>query len=160
MRRNTFILAGIALIVSIAAVTAFAHGPGGGWGRGGHMMGYWDRGPTYGNLTDDQQKQLETLNRKFYDETADIRSQLRAKSAELNALLYEQNPDKTKIKSVQQEIGDLRSKLDQKRLDHKFEVRKIDPNANAAYGYSGHPMGGYGHMMGYGYGYGTPGAGC
>ncbi len=150
MRRNTFILAGIALIVSVAAVTAFAHGPVGGWGRGGHMMGYWDRGPAYGNLTDDQRNQLETLNREFFDQTADIRSQLEAKSAELNALLYAQNPDRSKIESVQREIGDLRSKLDQKRLDYEFKVRKVDPNG--AYGYYDHHMGGYGHMMGYGYG--------
>ncbi len=156
MRRNTFILAGIALIVSVVAVTAFAHGPGWGWGRGGHMMGYWDGGPAYGNLTDDQRSQLETLDREFFDQTADIRSRLAAKSAELDALLSAQNPDLAKIESVQREIGDLRSKLDQNRLDFELKARKIDPNA--AYGYYGHSMGSYGgHHMG-GYGYGGPGA--
>ncbi len=159
MRRNTLIFAGIALIVSVAAITAFAHGPVGNWGYGGHMMGYWDRGPGYGNLTDDQRNQIETLNRKFFDQTADIRSRLEAKSSELDALLYAQNPDRANIESVQREISDLRSKLDQKRIDYELELRKIDPNATdgyyghhmGGYGY-GHHMGGSGHMMGYGYG--------
>jgi hypothetical protein len=36
MKRNTLTFADIALFVSIAAVSAFAHGPGWGWG------GSWD----------------------------------------------------------------------------------------------------------------------
>lgn len=151
MRRKTFILAGIILIASIAAVAAYAHGPVMGWGRWGNMMGYWDDGPAYGNLTGDQRNQLETLDRKFYEQTADLRSRLEAKSAELNSLLYAQNPDKAKIESIQRDIEDLQSKLDQKRLDYDLQVRKIDPNAG--YGYNGYPMGGYGHMMGGGYGH-------
>jgi hypothetical protein len=34
MKRNTLIFADIALFVSIAAVSAIAHGPGWGWGSG------------------------------------------------------------------------------------------------------------------------------
>jgi hypothetical protein len=40
MKQNTLIITGIALLVSILAVSAFAHDPGWSWERGyDHMMG-------------------------------------------------------------------------------------------------------------------------
>ena len=46
MKRNTLIITGIALLLSIVAVSPFAHGPGWGRSRGySHMMGYDGWGP-------------------------------------------------------------------------------------------------------------------
>ena len=148
MKRNTLILTGIALLVSIAAVSAFAHGPGRGWGRGYHMMDSWNRGGAYGNLTEEQRNELSRLDRKYFDETADLRNKLWTKESELQTILNSQNPEIDKAKAVQKEISELRSKLDEKRIEYETEARKVAPDDT--YGHYGQHMGGYGHMMGYG----------
>ena len=148
MKRNTMIMAGIALLVSVAAVSAFAHGPGWGRGIGYHMMDFWNRGGSYGNLTDEQRNDLSKLDRKYFDETADLRNRLWTKESERQAILNSPNPDTDKAKAVQKEISDLRAKLNERGLEYETEARKAAPDA--ANGYYGRHMGGYGPMMGYG----------
>jgi zinc resistance-associated protein len=177
--KKTLAVAGIILLVAAIAVPVFAYGPG--WGRGRHMQGYWQGGPgawaqysgAYANLSEKQRAELDTLNQKFYEDTAPLRDQEWAKRAELNTLLSTSNPDAEKAKALQQQISDLRAKMAQARLDHELEVRKVDPNAarfgigpgrgweygpGAGYGhhgpgYHGRHMRGYGPGMGYGPGY-------
>ena len=147
-------IAGILLLAVTVAVPVFARGVG--WGRGPHM-GYWQGGPAYGpgyggwygNLTEDQRNQLETLNKKFYDETSQLRNDLWAKRAELNTLLNTSNPDTEKAKALQKEISELQAKLAQARIDHQLEVRKAYPETASGWGYGMGPR-----MMGQGYGYG------
>jgi Spy/CpxP family protein refolding chaperone len=149
MKRNTLIFAGIALFVSIAAVTAFAHGPG--WGRGGgwghHGPGWHHRGD-YGQRYDDQMskeeyKQWEQKREAFFTETQDLRANLYEKERELQNELTKSEPDAAKASGLQKEISELQSKLDQKRIDHMIEMRKL--NSNAGRGFSGGgPMLGYG----------------
>ncbi len=168
-------LLGILVLVGAIAVPVLAHGPG--WGRGHHMgwgggpgQGYCgDYGPGAGNLTEEQRTKLDTLNKKFYDETAQLRNEMWTKSRELSALLNSPNPDADKARALQKEITGLRSQLAEKRLDFELEERKVAPDARYGYGYGrgsgkgygkgygrgyGHHMGGYGHHMG-GYGPGT-----
>ncbi|MBW1995269.1 MAG: periplasmic heavy metal sensor [Deltaproteobacteria bacterium] len=152
MKRATiFIIMGLAL--TVLAVSAFAHGPGWGsrwgWTGGRHMMDYWGKGPAYEQITPELRSKLDQLNRKFFEETAELRNKIWAKSSELDAVLSAENPDIEKARALQKEIAELRAQLDQKRLDYELEVRKIDPNAGRWY--SGYH---YGPMMGYGAGYG------
>jgi zinc resistance-associated protein len=168
-------LVGILVLVGAIAVPVLAHGPG--WGRG-HQMGGSGRGagpgycgeygPGYGNLGEEQRTQLDTLNKKFHDETAQVRNDLWNKRGELNALLNSPNPDTEKAKALQKEISDLRANLAEKRLDFELEERKVAPEGSYGRGYGkgygmgyGHHMGGYGPGKGYGHhmgGYG-PGMG-
>ena len=130
-------------------------------------MGNWDRGPGYGgaynrgnsNLTEDQAKELDTLDRKFTDETADLRNKLWTKSGELNVLMNSTNPDAVKAKALQGEISDLRSQMAEKRTGYELEARKINPDTRYGSGYGrggrgmrGGPMMGYGGNGGYGQG--------
>ncbi len=149
MKRNTLIFAGIALFVSIAAVTAFAHGPG--WGRGGgwghHGPGWHHRGD-YGPGYDDQMskeeyKQWEQQREAFFTETQDMRANLYEKERELQNELAKSEPDAAKASGLQKEISELQSKLDQKRIDHMVEMRKLNPNAGRGFS-GGGPMLGYG----------------
>ena len=83
-------LVGIVVLVGAIAIPVLAHGPGSGRG---HHMGGWSRGAGpehcgeygsgYGNLTEEQRTQLDTLHKKFYDETAQLRIDMMAKSGEL-----------------------------------------------------------------------------
>jgi zinc resistance-associated protein len=121
-----------------------------GWG-GGPGQGYCgDYGPGAGNLTEEQRTQLDTLNKKFFDETAQLRNEMWTKSSELRALLNSPNPDADKARALQKEITGLRAQLAEKRLDLELEERKIAPDAR--YG-SGYGRGGYGKGYGRGYGH-------
>jgi zinc resistance-associated protein len=165
--RRLIVVLGILVLGGAIAVPVLAHGPG--WGRGPRMG--WGGGPGYGycgdygpgaaNLTEEQRTQLDNLNKKFYDETAQLRNEMWTKSRELSALLDATNPDADKARALQKDITGLRSQLAEKRLNFELEERKIAPDARYGYGYGGgygphmggygHHMGGYGHHMG-GYG--------
>ena len=155
MKRNTLVFAGIAVFVSIAAVSAFAHGPGWGWGGGwGHHGPGWHHRGDYGQRYDDQMskeeyKQWEQQREAFFTETQDMRANLYEKERELQNELAKSEPDAAKASGLQKEISELQSKLDQKRIDHMIEMRKLNPNAGRGF-IGGGPMMGYGpHGGGY-----------
>ena len=148
------------------AIPVLAHGPG--RGRGRHMMDYGQGGTGYGcqyyrgydKLTEEQRSKSDELYRKFYDETAKLRDEIWAKSAELDTLLNSANPDAAKAKALQKEISDLRAKLAQERINLRLEGQKIAPELRSGRGYQGRHMRGHGHGMGYGHhmgGYGPGG---
>lgn len=150
---------GIVLLVGAVAFPVLAHGPR--WGRGHHMMGYggggpgycWDNGRGYGNIPEEQRTQLGNLDKKFYDETAQLRNEIWSKSEELNSLFSSANPDADKVKALQGEISDLKAKMAQERINYELEARKINPDARFGQGYGrgyGRHMRGYGPGMGYG----------
>ena len=155
MRKILTILGAVVLVAAIA-IPVLAHGPG--WGRGHRMMGYreggpgycWQYGRGYDRLTDEQRSQLDKLYQGFYDETAQLRDEIRAKFAELNTLLSSPNPDAEKAKAFQREISDLRAKIAQERINLELEERKIAPELRSGRGYQGRHMRGHGHGMGYG----------
>ncbi len=160
MKKLTSVL-GITMLVATLSVPVFAWAHG--WGRGQYNMGYrgdcpgyeTEYGKGYGNLTEDQHEKLDKLNRKFYEENDQIRNKIWTKSEELNTLLNSSNPDAEKAKALQKEISELRSKLDQARINFKLEAGKINPDTRfgekygRGYGRYGRHMGG-GHMMDFG----------
>ena len=166
MKKEAKKIIGIGFLVAVLAVpaVALAHG----WGRG-HMMGNWGGGPGYGymtpngpgneTLTQDQRTQLDQLDRKFYEEIANLRKDLWDKSYELNTILNKENPDLEKVKALNKEVNDLRTKLQEKGLNYQLEARKIIPETAFSGGNGrsfGYHMGGYGPggmgpgMMGFG----------
>ncbi len=123
------------------------HGYGMDDGHHGSGMGYGHRGyrdddrsdrDYEGDLTRDEIRQLEEAHEAFYKETKELRYKLDDKARDLNRELAGENPDKQKAAKLQKELSELRSDLDQKRLDHQIETRKISPKA------------GRGWMRGYG----------
>jgi zinc resistance-associated protein len=160
MKKIIIVLSGL-FLVTILATSAFSWGHH--WRGGGHMMGNWgrdydDRGQYnkygYETLTEEQRAKLTDLDKKFYDETKDLRDNLWTKSTELNTVLNNENPDIEKAKALQKEINDLRAELDSKGLEYQVEARKIVPDARYGRGYGrgyGHHMWGGGTGRGYGY---------
>jgi zinc resistance-associated protein len=123
------------------------HGYGMDYGRHGSGMGYGHRGyrddnrsdrDYEGDLTRDEIRQLEEAHEAFYKDTKELRDNIYDKEVDLSRELDGENPDKQKAAKLQKEISELRSNLDQKRLDHQIETRKIAPKA------------GRGWMRGYG----------
>jgi len=156
MKRNTLIITGIALLLSIAAVSAFAHGPGWSRGRGyGHMMGPDSWGPGmhsgymhgqegyYGNLSADEIAKLDQQRAEYFNATENIRQKLYEKELALRSELAKENPDTSKSSTLQSDISTLQSNLDKERLNYEIKARKSAPSYNRG-------PGGYGPMMGYG----------
>ena len=122
------------------------HGPG--WQRGG------DWGPGYmGNLSDDEIKALQKERNTFFEATQDLRQDIYQKNLELRSELAKRDPDAKKAAKLQKEISKLEADFDQKRLDHRMKMRKINPRAGKGF-MSGRQMGP--GMMGYGGDYGCP----
>ncbi len=148
-------LTGIMVLAVALAVPALAQGPG--WGRGRYAQGRPGYCPYHGgayggwagNVTDEQREQLDKLYQKFFDQTAQLRSQLWAKQSELNVQLNTSKPDPEKAKALQKEISDLQAKMAQEQITLALEARKISPDADYGRGF-GPWSGGYGRAMGYG----------
>ncbi|MBW1886825.1 MAG: Spy/CpxP family protein refolding chaperone [Deltaproteobacteria bacterium] len=168
MKRLAMIL-GIVVLAGAIAIPVLARGPG--WGKGGQRMGrggdpgsssQYGRG--YDNLTEEQRTQLDKLHQKFYDETAQLRTEIWAKRGELRILMNTSNPDVEKAKALQKEISDLMGKMAQEKIAFQLEARKINPGLPFGGGFGkgyGRHMKRYGPGMGYGHhrgGYG-PGMG-
>ena len=140
---------GALLLVAAIAFPVYARGQG--RGKAHHGMGYgkgsacycWQHGKVYENLTEEQRSQLQELYQNFNDEKAQLRDEIRSRSAELNSLLNSPKSDAEKAKALQKEISDLRAKLAQKRVNFKLEVRKIAPDVQFGRKYSK----GYGRNM-------------
>jgi zinc resistance-associated protein len=169
MMKKLMTTLGIVMLVSLFAVPVLANR----WGASGY--GYRDHpgpGPCWiagGDVSESQRAELQKLEKKFFDETAQLREQIWEKSRELNTLLDSPSPDAKKVRTLQSEISDLKAKMAEKRVNYELEARKVAPNARFGRGYGRgyekgrgmgyhhgpHHPGPYGHGgMHYGYGYG------
>jgi len=91
--------------------------------------------PGFGPLTEEQRAQLDELNKRFQDETAEFRESISDKSRELNTTLNSEKPDEKKAKALQKEISDLQAKLAEKRLEFRLETAKIIPESDHRRGF-------------------------
>ena len=123
----------IVAVISLVGVgtTAFA-----GWGRGSYGPMMHGRGwGAYGTerLSEEEYKQLEELNEAFFKETEELRRSIYEKELALQSEMIKENPDPKKAAEVQKEISDLESRFDQKRLERRLEMQKINPYAGQGY---------------------------
>ena len=136
----------ILVVVGMLAAPVFAHR----WGRGQWSGGSgpcWEDSGEYANLTENQRAELEKLEQQFFNDTAKLRDEIRAKSTEFNSLMNSPEPDAKKVRSLQKDISNLRATMAEKRVNFELEARKIAPNARYGRGYA----------KGYGRGYGMRG---
>jgi hypothetical protein len=155
-------------------VYAFADGEM-GYGRhrvgGNHHGSEWQDGgygcPGYGymmgNLSDEQIQKMDEQRKAFFKSTEDLRQNIYQKSLALESEFAKKNPDAKIAANLQKEISDLRAQIDQMRIAHMIEMKKINPGIGAGFmgpGMMGHGYGrgykGNGPMMGYGSSSGHP----
>ncbi|NNK85644.1 MAG: periplasmic heavy metal sensor [Desulfobacterales bacterium] len=145
--RNVMITLAIIMVLGIG-INAFAHGSkgwGGGWGRHhGDMHYQGEYGPRYNqDLSSEEYKLFEQRREAFLKETQELRTNLYELEGELQNELAKDDPDVLVASGLQKEISELQSQLDQKRIDHMVEMKKLNPKAGRGF------MRG-GSMMGYG----------
>jgi len=91
--------------------------------KGGGGSGYLDE------LSDDEIKKLQEERKAFLNETKSLRNDIYAKDLELRAEIAKENPDIKKAASLQKELSDLNTGFDQKMLQHRIKMKKINPAA-------------------------------
>ena len=157
------VIAVVSLGVNALADTEMGYGPGSGKGYGRHMgygpgagygrhMGYgpgMERrreigfGPGMGRgfrgrgyapeLSEEQWNKLDEQRNTFFEATDDLRRNLYSKRLELESELAKKSPDAAKATGLQKELSDLKAQIDQKRISHLIEMRKINPNAGRGF---------------------------
>ncbi len=149
------------MVLTIVAVLGFGAyafadwgmGPGmmGGWGNYGHGWhhggyGYNGYGNMMENFSDDEIQEMSSQRNKFFKETENLRQDLYARQLELRSELAKEGPDSKRASNIQNDISKLQAQLNQKRIDHMVEMRKINPNAGR--GFMGNGGMGYGSGAG------------
>lgn len=144
------IIAGVSITLIIFSINAFAHS-GMGWGHHGsgwhHQDGYFP-----GNtdpMSQEEYDQFEQSREAFFQETQGIRNQLFEKNRELENELAKAEPNAAEASRLQKEISELQSQFDQKRIAHRVEMKKLNPNAGRGYMYKNRMMGGKSYRGGY-----------
>lgn len=128
----------------------------GGWGHnepGRHHGGYECPGYGYmtGNLSEEDIQKIGEQREAFFKSTEDLRLKLYQKRLAMESEFAKKNPDAKNAENLQKEISDIRAQIDQKRIAHLIEMKKIYPGLGAGFMGSG--------MMGHGYGRGYKGGG-
>jgi hypothetical protein len=90
-----------------------------------------------GNLGEDQIMELEQERRAFIEATRDLRNMMFDKKMELRREMAAQSPDAAKAAELQKEISGLKAEFDQKRIEHRIKMKKINPDAGRSFGARG-----------------------
>jgi Spy/CpxP family protein refolding chaperone len=170
--KTGFIATGIA-VMAMVMFSAYAFADGGrGWGRhhmgGGYHMGQgYHMGPGYGdgdggrygrgsrgwgNLSEEDAQKLEKERESFFRDTEDLRQSIHQKRLEMRAEMAKEDADRSKLADLQKDLSNLQADFDQKRLNHRLEMKKLLPDNYRA-------GAGMGRGRGYGRGPGS-GGGC
>ncbi len=144
MKRQTLITIAVVFTVITMVGTAFAWN---GCGRKANAKGdYNGRGCAQqgAQLTDVQKGELKNLQQKFIDDTADIRASMLTKHEQIRIFMKTSAPDKAKLQTLFNEIGDLKKEIMNKKLDMALAVKEIAPDLNIPMGL--HGIGKFGKM--------------
>ena len=120
-------------------------GPGMGYGRG--MGRGFGRSGYASDLSEEALKKLNDERAAFFGATKDLRNDIFQKRLELRSELAKQNPDTKNAEKLQKEVSELEARFDQKRINHRVKMKKINPNAGQGFG---------GRGRGFGTGFGGP----
>ncbi len=141
MKKQIIIVAALIFAVVGISGTAFSwnhsqemghgqsHGQGKGYGKG-MCQGFDNAQGPLADLTDEQKTQLQELHQKFIDDTAETRTTMGAKHAEMRILMETSSPDKSKLSELITEIGDLKKIMMENQMNFALEAKEIAPDIN------------------------------
>ena len=104
------------------------HGDGPMMGDGAGM------GKNMPNLTPEETQKFEAERNAFRDATKDLKRSIYQKHLELQSEMIKKDPDRNKATAIQKEISDLQAQMDQKRLEHRFNLKQINPDLGSGMG--------------------------
>jgi Spy/CpxP family protein refolding chaperone len=109
-------------------------------GQGKHMMGPGQgRGHHAGHakLSDEQRAKIDAARLKFHDETRSLRRDIDDQAYALHKEMNKENPDSGKAAQLQKQLSKLQAEFDQKRVQHRLEMRKLWPEKFRDRGWDG-----------------------
>lgn len=77
------------------------------------------------NLTDKQITEVEKLRDTHLKRMSDYRNEITKLGIDIKSEWRSVNPDKKKIESFMNKIGDIRSKMNQERVNHWFDILNL-----------------------------------
>ena len=86
------------------------------------------------NLTDEEKEQFQAERQRFYESTKDLKRNIYQKYLELQAEMAKKDPDKKKATAIQKQISELQSQMGAKRLEHRFNLKEINPDLGSGMG--------------------------
>jgi Spy/CpxP family protein refolding chaperone len=91
-------------------------------GRGGGCGGF------AADLSEEQRAQLNEVRKAYFEETKELRDQMRDKADALHEALEADSVDAEAAAALQADLSKIRADLDQKRLAHRIEMQKLFPD--------------------------------
>ncbi|WP_187170417.1 Spy/CpxP family protein refolding chaperone [Salidesulfovibrio onnuriiensis] len=123
MTKKTIIIPALSIVALLAMAAMSFAGPGYNQGRGG--CGYANGGfAFYDNLTPEKQKAVDVIVDKYRTQQQDLRDQLWAKQATLEAMINGGNADEAKITKLIGQMRDIRTKMGANRDAMRAELEK------------------------------------
>ena len=143
--------------IAVAAMVVFSAYAfaGGGWGRGYHHWGdgyaqggpedcpgfgksgagrYGKGGRGWGNLSEEDAAKVEAQRTAFFEETKELRQSIYQKRLEMRSEMAKKDPDTARLSDLQKAVSDFEADFDQKRLNHRLEMKKLLPDYQAGVG--------------------------
>jgi Spy/CpxP family protein refolding chaperone len=121
-------IVGSILLVTIFAVT-IVYAQGLGFGKGQRICYFderWGSQPQkISKLTPDQEARIIEIQRKFIEETAQLRGNMLTKRLELKTLWADPKADPEIIRVKEKELREIQNQLREKALEKRLEIRKI-----------------------------------
>lgn len=153
--KKTAIFILVAALAAFMAVPAMAapqtKGQGGGPGYG---QGYGPgAGPCWTQLTPEQREKFQKAQAQFMTDTLTLRQAQAAKRIELRTLASQPNPDTAKVRTLADELVDIRAQIAKKRNALLAEFPGALMGRGGGFGHRG-GRGGFGYMGGPGMGQG------
>jgi zinc resistance-associated protein len=112
---KTAILLALGILVFSVSSQAGRMGPGGGY----HMMG----SGMMSQLTTEEQQTVNELMQKYHAPMMELKKQIFAKRAELNAVLAQDPFDAKKARALSKEIAALKSRFTEQHMEMFIEMR-------------------------------------
>jgi len=86
------------------------------------------------NLTKEEREKVDAERKAFHESTKDLRRDIYQKSLELQSEMAKKDTDRKKAFEFQKQISDLKGQMEQKRLEHRFNMKKINPDLGIGMG--------------------------
>ncbi|MCF8086103.1 MAG: periplasmic heavy metal sensor [Desulfohalobiaceae bacterium] len=159
VRQFVAIALGLALMLTAGAAMAQKDRGMHGMQQGQGMQQGYGYGQGYGQMNPEMMQQMRDIQAQYADKMYDLRSQLFAKQQELSAAMAGEQVNADRVRSLVDEINNLRGELFSARTEMQIEMRqKGIMSSYGGYGMGPGMMGpgmmGPGMMHGGGYGMG------
>ena len=125
MKRNkNILLVGLLLVL---ATTVFAQPMRKNMQRPARMLGERPRQQQFEqlNLTDEQEKTMEDMRIKHQKELIPLQSQVKSKRLDFKQEMNADNPNQAKLESLVEDMGNIRTEIQKKRVAHRLAMRNI-----------------------------------